>query len=158
MGARIRHQLGDDGRVLVTMTAAAGWAGFVHLEPEEIKRFCWAVLSDLDPDGAEESMGLAGDETQVAHQIKRFLDVDPMSAKILQCMLRSPGAVLRREQLQELCGCTGDPKTVDVYIHRLRRGMRKHNLNPMSIESVWGVGYGVMHADAVKLRGAMGLA
>lgn len=43
----LRYQLLDDGRILVTLNRQ-----IARLEPHEIKRFAWGVLSDLDPEGA----------------------------------------------------------------------------------------------------------
>lgn len=47
MTARLRHQLLDDDRVLVTLVGPT--PSFARVPQSEIKRFCWAVLADLDP-------------------------------------------------------------------------------------------------------------
>lgn len=45
-----RHQILDDGRVLVNLNGA-----LAHLDPSAVKRFAWGVLNDLDPEEADAS-------------------------------------------------------------------------------------------------------
>lgn len=49
----LRHQLHDDGRVLVTVVGDRPLS--VHVEADEVRRFAWSVLADLDPEGAEDA-------------------------------------------------------------------------------------------------------
>lgn len=44
----LRHEILDDGRVLVTLKGQ-----IARLPPNEVKRFAWAVLNDLDPEEAD---------------------------------------------------------------------------------------------------------
>jgi hypothetical protein len=46
----LRHQILEDGRVLVTLKGQ-----IARLSPNEVKRFAWAVLNDLDPEEADNS-------------------------------------------------------------------------------------------------------
>jgi len=53
MNIRLRHQLQGDGRVLIT--TGGDRPMMLHVPSSEAKRFAWAMLADLDPDGAEEA-------------------------------------------------------------------------------------------------------
>jgi len=48
----VRHQLLDDGRVLIV--CVNGSTHSIRVSLSEAKRFAWALLSDLDPDGVFE--------------------------------------------------------------------------------------------------------
>lgn len=47
--AKLRHQLLDDDRVLISVV---GQQNSVRVESSEAKRFAWALLADLEPDEA----------------------------------------------------------------------------------------------------------
>jgi len=59
VSARLRHQVLEDGRVLVTVLGAgergAAPALCVRLDPAAVKAFAWGLLADLDPEEAYEA-------------------------------------------------------------------------------------------------------
>lgn len=54
VGARLRHQILDDGRVLVSLGAGVGGRPPASgvMTAEAAKAFAWGLLADLDPDEA----------------------------------------------------------------------------------------------------------
>ncbi len=73
---------------------------------------------------------------------KEKLSMPPKEIELLFYLASSPGQVFTRKQLlQHIWGYdyTGDSRTVDVHIKRLRRKLPPSRY--WSIETVWGVGY-----------------
>ncbi|MGE5370570.1 MAG: response regulator transcription factor [Solirubrobacterales bacterium] len=71
------------------------------------------------------------------------IDLKPREIQLLHYIAQHPGRVFSRDfLLQELWGYdyTGETRTVDVHIHRLREKIERPHL-PWSIRTVWGVGY-----------------
>ncbi len=63
---------------------------------------------------------------------------------ILQLLINNPGKVFDREQLRDLLwreDYTGDLRTVDVHIRRLREKIEKNPSHPEYILTKWSVGY-----------------
>ncbi|MBP3729376.1 MAG: response regulator transcription factor [Lachnospiraceae bacterium] len=70
------------------------------------------------------------------------LDMSAREMEILYFLASSPGQVFTREQiLDSVWGYeyVGDPRTVDVYIKRLRQKLPEHP--SWQLSTVWGVGY-----------------
>ena len=70
------------------------------------------------------------------------LDMSAKEMEILYYLAVSPGQVFTREQILDgVWGYeyVGDPRTVDVYIKRLRQKLPSHSAWQLS--TVWGVGY-----------------
>ena len=70
------------------------------------------------------------------------LDMSAKEMEILYYLAVSPGQVFTREQILDgVWGYeyVGDPRTVDVYIKRLRQKLPAHAAWQLS--TVWGVGY-----------------
>jgi DNA-binding response OmpR family regulator len=63
---------------------------------------------------------------------------------ILQLLITNPGKVFNREQLRDMLwkeDYTGDLRTVDVHIRRLREKIEKNPSHPEYILTKWSVGY-----------------
>jgi two-component system response regulator RegX3 len=76
----------------------------------------------------------------------------PREFDLLLCLMRNKGIVLSRDQLLERVwgdDYTGDSRTVDVHIRRLRAKLEGDSRHPHLIQTVYGVGYafGANHAQ-----------
>jgi len=82
-----------------------------------------------------------------AHTAKvegRPVQLTPREFLLLTAFLRSPGRALTRDDLRTVLwgpDYVGDPKTVDVYVSRLREKVERDPAHPTRILTVWGVGY-----------------
>jgi DNA-binding response OmpR family regulator len=64
--------------------------------------------------------------------------------EILWALANKPGRVFSREQLLELvwgCEYSGDTRTIDTHIKRIRAKLNIQDDNPWDIKTVWGIGY-----------------
>ena len=67
---------------------------------------------------------------------------------LLQCLARHAGQVVPRSAVQrQVCrgGTLPDSRSIDVYVHRLRRRLRDEGVSDLRIEAVRGRGF-VLHA------------
>ncbi|MEW6275131.1 MAG: response regulator transcription factor [Bacillota bacterium] len=82
-----------------------------------------------------------------ARQVKKagaFVELTNREFELLLFLARNPGRAFSRDELlNNVWGENyfGDPKTVDVYIRRLRVKLEDDSLSPRFIETVWGTGY-----------------
>ena len=63
---------------------------------------------------------------------------------LLELLMKNPGRVFSREQLLNLVWgyeYTGEYRTVDVHIRRIREKVEKEPANPTLLRTKWGVGY-----------------
>ena len=63
---------------------------------------------------------------------------------LLELLMKNPGRVYSREQLLDLVwgyGYTGEYRTVDVHIRRIREKVEEDPANPALLRTKWGVGY-----------------
>lgn len=86
----------------------------------------------------------ADPETRTAGKGERTIRLRRREFELLRFLLRSPGRVWTRDQL--LTGVwgpayTGDSRTVDMCVQRLRSRIEEDARDPQFIETVWGVGY-----------------
>ena len=71
-------------------------------------------------------------------------DLTPREFQLLRTLLARPGRVFTRDELLTVLwgeNHVGDPKTVDVYVRRLRDKVEGDPQNPTLIVTVWGIGY-----------------
>ncbi len=83
-------------------------------------------------------------KTRMAGKHGRTIELRRREFDLLQFLLRSPGRAWTRDQL--LAGVwgleyTGDSRTVDMCVQRLRSRIEQDARDPKFIETVWGVGY-----------------
>ena len=73
----------------------------------------------------------------------RTIELTAKEFDILVLLTTNPGKVYRREDLLELIwhDYSGDIRTVDVHIRRLRKKVEKNQDKPEYIYTKWGVGY-----------------
>lgn len=83
----------------------------------------------------------------VAHAVTvdgEAIHLTPREFLLLKTLLAQPGRAFSRDELMTtLWGqdYVGDPKTVDVYVGRLREKVESEPAAPVRILTVWGVGY-----------------
>jgi hypothetical protein len=53
MTARLQHRISPDGETVTLVVGSPTRPLLAEVSPDELRRFAWAVLSDLDPDEAE---------------------------------------------------------------------------------------------------------
>ncbi|MGD8487005.1 MAG: winged-helix domain-containing protein [Chloroflexota bacterium] len=73
-----------------------------------------------------------------------WIHLRPKEAKLLELFARSPGRVLRRDQILERVwgpNHDGDPRTVDVHVRWLRAKIEPDPHDPVLLLTVRGVGY-----------------
>lgn len=78
------------------------------------------------------------------------LDLSPKEYDLLKILLRHPGRVFGRETLLRLVWgyeFTGDSRTVDVYVQRLRQKLEADPSQPRVLLTVRGVGYKLAAQD-----------
>lgn len=67
-------------------------------------------------------------------------------AALLVALAASPGEPVSREDLTERCGITGNARTVDVQVTRLRRKIEPDPRLPRYLQTMRGRGY-VLYPD-----------
>ncbi|WP_458120465.1 response regulator transcription factor [Paenibacillus sp. Z6-24] len=75
---------------------------------------------------------------------EQMILLTPKEFDILRLLMENPNKAIHRDNiLNEVWGnfFTGDMKTVDVNIRRIRQKIEKDDANPEYIETVWGYGY-----------------
>lgn len=74
----------------------------------------------------------------------RDLDLTVREYDLLEMLARHPGVVYTRQQLLDLVwgyDFTGDDRTVDVHVRRLREKLEPDPTRPRYLRTRWGVGY-----------------
>lgn len=98
---------------------------------------------------SNESRVLQGDwgidtEARAAWNQSGPVELTAKEFDLLELLMRNPAKVYSREQLLNLVWgfeYTGDYRTVDVHVRRLREKMESDPANPQNILTKWGVGY-----------------
>lgn len=83
-------------------------------------------------------------EARAAWNQSGHVELTAKEFDLLELMMRNPSKVYGREQLLNLVWgyeYTGDYRTVDVHVRRLREKMERDPANPQYILTKWGVGY-----------------
>ncbi|MDF2838322.1 MAG: two-component response regulator [Evtepia sp.] len=83
-------------------------------------------------------------ESRAAWNNAGHVELTAKEFDLLELLMRNPAKVYSREQLLNLVWgyeYTGDYRTVDVHIRRLREKMESDPANPQNILTKWGVGY-----------------
>lgn len=81
---------------------------------------------------------------RTARNAKGLVELTAKEFDVLELLMRNPGKVYSREQLLNLVWgyeYTGDYRTVDVHVRRLREKMEETPADPVYILTKWGVGY-----------------
>ena len=74
----------------------------------------------------------------------RVIDLTALEFDIVELMMHNPGRVYSRENLLNLIwgsDYTGDIRTVDVHMRRLREKLEDNPAQPEYVLTKWGVGY-----------------
>lgn len=77
------------------------------------------------------------------HNAARSVPLTDVQCAFLQCLLESPGRIVPRQRLASAVpqGQALHARSVDVYIHRLRKRLQESGVRNLDIESVRGRGY-----------------
>lgn len=73
-----------------------------------------------------------------------------MEFRILEALVRSPGRVFSRERLLHLAGAGArdvTPRSIDVYVRRIREKIEEHPDTPAYVKTVRGAGYRFTASD-----------
>ena len=83
-------------------------------------------------------------EERVAIRDGQTVDLTAKEYDLIELLMRNPRRVYSRENLMNVVwgyAYTGDYRTVDVHIRRLREKLEKNPAEPEYIMTKWGVGY-----------------
>lgn len=83
-------------------------------------------------------------ESRKVGRADRAVTLKPREFDLLLFMLQHPGRTWTRDQLLDRVwgsGFTGDARTVDLHVRRLRTKIEDDPGDPHFIETVWGIGY-----------------
>lgn len=127
VSARLRHQVLEDGRVLVTVLRAGAAALCVRLDGAAAKAFAWGLLADLDPEEAHQAGGPLSVLPPVASASRtpaRARPARPASAAALRVLGACP---LRADfRVADIVEGLADMRSTDVGQHL--RALAKHGL------------------------------
>jgi len=83
-------------------------------------------------------------ERRIAEKDGEPVELTGREYELIELLMRNPGRVYSRENLLNIIWgyeYTGDIRTVDVHIHRLRDKLERNPAEPDCILTKWGVGY-----------------
>ena len=81
------------------------------------------------------------------------ITLKPREFDLLLFLMQHPGRTWTRDQLLDRvwgAGFTGDARTVDLHVRRLRAKIEDDSSDPRFIETVWGVGYRMAEPQEVR--------
>lgn len=81
------------------------------------------------------------------------IELKPREFDLLLFLMQHPGRTWTRDQLLDRvwgAGFTGDARTVDLHVRRLRSKIEDDSSDPRFIETVWGVGYRMAEPQEVR--------
>ena len=117
-------------------------------EPQELIHRIRAILrraNKADNDGAPEDISIGklfiSISTYVVKADNVKLEMPPKEIELLYYLASNPSKVLTRQQLLDNVwknNFTGDSRTVDVHVKRIRE---KLGVDARRLETIWGVGY-----------------
>jgi DNA-binding response OmpR family regulator len=90
-------------------------------------------------------------ESRRAGRDQREISLKPREFDLLLFFMRHPGRTWTRDQLLDRVwgpSFTGDSRTVDLHVRRLRAKIEEDASDPRFIETVWGVGYRMCEAHS----------
>ena len=85
----------------------------------------------------------------------RPIELTPREFELLVTLARRPGRVFTREQLLERAwgyAYSGDTRTVDVAVRRLRERLEPDPAHPVFVRTKWGVGYYFAEPEEIARR------
>ncbi len=92
-------------------------------------------------------------ETRKAGKGEAPISLKPREFDLLLFLMQHPGRTWTRDQLLDRvwgAGFTGDARTVDLHVRRLRAKIEDDSSDPHFIETVWGVGYRMAEPQEVR--------
>ncbi|MDA1266600.1 MAG: response regulator transcription factor [Planctomycetota bacterium] len=92
-------------------------------------------------------------EARKAGKDEAEVTLKPREFDLLLFLMQHPGRTWTRDQLLDRvwgAGFTGDARTVDLHVRRLRAKIEDDSSDPRFIETVWGVGYRMAEPQQVR--------
>jgi two-component system alkaline phosphatase synthesis response regulator PhoP/two-component system response regulator ResD len=92
-------------------------------------------------------------ETRKAGKDEAAITLKPREFDLLLFLMQHPGRTWTRDQLLDRvwgAAFTGDARTVDLHVRRLRAKIEDDSSDPHFIETVWGVGYRMAEPHQVR--------
>jgi len=86
----------------------------------------------------------ADPESRTAGRANELFQLPPREFELYYFLLQNPGRAWTRDQLIEQTWgeeFDGDPRTIDLYVRRLRTQIEQDASDPRWLQTVWGVGY-----------------
>ena len=81
---------------------------------------------------------------QLFERLGRTVRLTEAEAALLRALAENPGATLTRDDLAQRLDLTGNPRTVDVQVTRLRRKIEPDPRFPRYLQTVRGKGYALL--------------
>ena len=115
----------------------------------ELKARIRAMLRRADRTGPDRSRITVGEltldtEQRVAIRDGEIVELTAKEYDLIELLMKNPRRVYSRENLMNVVwgySYTGDYRTVDVHIRRLREKLERQPAQPDHIMTKWGVGY-----------------
>ncbi|MCK5847679.1 MAG: response regulator transcription factor [Caldisericia bacterium] len=82
-------------------------------------------------------------KTRETYNMGNPVDLTQREFRLLSMLMENPGVAYSRDEIMEIVwsDVVTEPKTIDVYIRRLRGKIEDNPAKPENIETVWGIGY-----------------
>jgi DNA-binding response OmpR family regulator len=99
---------------------------------------------DKNTSGFIQSHGISiNAKTIEAYNMGKPIDLTQREFRLLNMLMENPGVAFSRDEIMEIVwsDVVTEPKTIDVYIRRLRGKIEDNPADPENIETVWGIGY-----------------
>ena len=88
-----------------------------------------------------------------ARVLGREIRLTQTEFRLLEVLMRNPGVALRRSELLSTIGSSREsprPRTIDVYMRRLRERLQVNDARPSLIDSIRGVGYAFRNSSETR--------
>jgi len=149
MGILMLTSMGGDMDKIQGLDAGADDYMVKPFNPRELVARMRALLRRLTPvQPSEEALVFKGlrlePKTRRVFREGVELRLTPREFHLLKRLMKSPGIALSREELTDsIWGFNhfGSPKSLDVYVRRLREKVEPNPSAPQFIQTVWGFGY-----------------
>ena len=82
-------------------------------------------------------------KTRETYKMGKPIDLTQREFRLLSMLIENPGVAFTRDEIMEKVwsDVVTEPKTIDVYVRRLRGKIEDNPAKPENIETVWGIGY-----------------
>lgn len=102
------------------------------------------TLAEKTESGFIQSHGISiNTKTRESYKMGKPIDLTQREFRLLSLLMENPGVAFSRDEIMDRVwsDVVTEPKTIDVYIRRLRGKIEDNPAKPENIETVWGIGY-----------------